>query len=286
MFRRGPAFSLVWLSHLFSAVPVRPPPPKRCRNRASPCRETRPGSVLAPRKARRCRSLGPFTKKGAFAAVTPDPGSRDDPRGGVDTNALTSAAIVPESTMRSTHPPRISPKVATACSVAVTWLIRYPERYHTVRCARHDRRPCLPSAHSFKWSCRSLNCCSPFPVCSLPESVRLSALRLGCQLTGCSELDMEGRAFPNIVTRASDALGSAAPISRASASRRLRGVARISREAHKELAGPTDSACLFGRPCSLWLPAVRSRGAVVCRAGTPCGLVNLTVGEGFFGSFP
>lgn len=59
--------------------------------------------------------------------MTPDPGSRDDPRGGVDTNALTSAAIVPESTMRFTHPRQISPTVATAYSVAVTWLIKIPQ---------------------------------------------------------------------------------------------------------------------------------------------------------------
>lgn len=69
----------------------------------------RPMRELTPLKAQRCRSLGPFTKKGAFAAAPPDPVSGVDPRGGVDTNALTSAAIVPESTMRFTHPRRTDP---------------------------------------------------------------------------------------------------------------------------------------------------------------------------------
>lgn len=57
----------------------------------------------------------PSQRKGAFAAAAPDPVSGVGSRGGVDTNALTSAAFVPESTMRFTHPRRTNPKrVATA----------------------------------------------------------------------------------------------------------------------------------------------------------------------------
>lgn len=75
----------------------------------------RPMRDLTPLEARRFEVSAPSKEKGAFAAAAPDPVSGAGPRGGVDTNALTSAAFVPESTMRFTHPRRTNPKrVATA----------------------------------------------------------------------------------------------------------------------------------------------------------------------------
>lgn len=190
-----------------------------------------------------------------------------DPRGGVDTNALTSAAIVPESTMRFTHPRRTNP------SGSPPQLCRGDLAFETPQEASHGS-PALTRAsraarlHALlERRVGSLDH-APFPVRGLPESARLSAFRPRVPAHWLQRAGLEGQAFPKHLEHgyASDALGSARLISPTCASRRPKA-ARI--------FGSSRGACRPHRltlphrqVCSLWLPAVRSRGAVVCRAGT------------------
>lgn len=137
------------------------------------------------------------------AGCGPDPGSRQ---------RLIAAALTPTLRLRwlscsrgareRCFPPRSGrgPSVATAFGVAVTVVSWRP---CGCRCGpyawRRPRGPPPVSGDPLSELGAAASCCSPCPVCSVPDTMRLATRRLGC-LRAVEPAGVEGGAFRNTST--------------------------------------------------------------------------------------
>lgn len=224
-------------THLLSATPEAVPGRLAA---VEPCTSTwsflRPWRyVPTPEGVDAVEVSAPSRKKSASARncvriAGPDTSSRS----GVDTNALTSAALAPEGAgaIRFAHRRIESDGFATACGVAVTLLYVHPFG------SRHGSRHSVaatwtaPRISTPKGTVPSFNC-SPFPVRSLPEgcTFRYIASVLAAFLGG--QFGRSSLPTPMPVSKgASVALASSACASRL----KRRGLSGL---AHLEHPGPT-----------------------------------------------